>query len=219
MRIYGDVARCVRVLGEGMPDIPAQASVMGATVDGDRARTRVGLNTGDGDRIAGTLTLRYERGGWRVDGFDADLLRGQLGATVAGHLQATAASERDVIQRCVRRSADRMSDSEVTRLAYSVLGARRAGLTTTYRWLARCRAAAGISLLRQAFERLVGEEVDGIAPQRLECVLRGLRVIVSDDRVTDVLASGSIDSPAAERRLANPVAQAAAVCDLASPPG
>lgn len=103
--------------------------------------------------------------------------------------------------------------------SYGVLGQRRTGLTAVYRELARCRSG-DISLLRRVFERDALDEIrldPATTPNDVKCVLRGLRIITSDALIGEVLATGGIETEAAQKLLYPALLRAAAACNAPKP--
>ena len=218
MRVYGSVSRCKRVVGEASTAPYFDAHVLAVTIVGMRALVRVVIENGDDPDIVGNISMRYERAAWRIDDFDAQYLRSELGTAVAGQAEIVDEAEAADVHRCVTRGFEHVGDATIRRIAYDVLGARSTGLHAIYRKLATCRSE-GISLVRRLFERELRdlETSLGSLSDEDNCILRGLRITTSDELIADVLAAGGVDSRLGWQKLLPKVREVAAACNASTP--
>jgi hypothetical protein len=209
-RVYGSSRRCRQVVERDSPAPNFDATVVDDRITGQHAVVRVLVKNGDEDDLEGELKLRYERAGWRIDDFEADYLRSELGKDVAGAADVVEPVLTDQLDSCIVRGFRHVSDANLTRIAYGVIGARRAGLLAAYRRLAKCRPG-GISVLRRIFERDFREQTH-LSREQLDCVLRGLRIGVPATSVAAIMAASGTAGSLSRRLLAPRVRAAANAC-------
>lgn len=217
--VYDSVARCKRIVARFSDPPNFDANVIATKVTGQRALVRLTLKNGDDPDIAGTVTLRYERAAWRIDDFDAQYLRSELGKFVAGEAGVVDAVLQGDIATCIDRRFRTVPAFAIKRVAYGVLGARHSGLLRVDRALARC-GARGVSLLRRIFEQDILDEIQSnraTTRNNVKCMLRGLRIIAPDPLIGEVLASGGIDGKVAEKLLYPALLRAARACSAPRP--
>jgi hypothetical protein len=218
-RVYGGVSRCKRIVARFSAPPNFDTNVVATKVAGQRALARVVVKNGDDPDIAGTVTLRYERAAWRIDDFDAQYLRSELGKVVAGEAGVVDAVLQADIGACIDSRFRTVPAFAIKRVAYGVLGARHSGLLTVNRALARC-SARGVSFLRRIFELDVLDEIQSdpaTTQNNVKCVLRGLRIIAPDTLIGEVLASGGIEGNVAEKLLYPELLRAARACNAPKP--
>jgi hypothetical protein len=218
-RVYGGVSRCKRIVARFTAPANFDTNVIATKVAGQRALARVVLKNGDDPDVAGTVTLRYERAAWRIDDFDAQYLRSELGKVVAGEAGVVNAVLQADIGACIDGRFRTVPAFAIKRVAYSVLGARHSGLLTVNRALARC-SARGVSVLRRIFEFDFLDEIQSdpaTTQNNVKCVLRGLRIIAPDPLIGEVLASGGINGKVAQKRLYPELLRAARACNAPKP--
>ncbi len=200
-RIYGDLRRCHKAErpdeGERTPT-DADASVVKA---GDGVATvRIRIIGGDIDGVAGTISLRDESGGWRLDRTGTDL----VDALVAAGLRMGFGDDipRDAIACVARRLRSSIGDGED--LLRVIVAEDRDTGPDVLRALFACRP----SEIRERFESGVRDAIGDELPDDVtDCIIRRLRSSVSDDELLMLLRDRATARQAGERAARTCVAQ------------
>lgn len=219
VRIYGSASRCRRIVAHALATPNGDVSVLASNIVGSKAVVRLTVKNNNQDVVAGSVNLRYERAAWRIDDFDADYLRADLGSTVVDQAGVTDGATSDDGDTCLTRAFAHTPAARLKRIAFGVLGRRHPALLAVYGQLAKCRMN-GISILRNIFESDMTEELQPDykpASDHLKCVLRGLRFLVSDAIVGDVLAYGGVQGRLAEQKVYPKLLGAATACAAPKP--
>lgn len=218
-RIFGDVAQCERAARsqEKGSEPPTGVRTSGVRVAGPTATADVEFVGGDTDGASGFLELRRERGRWRVDDIGEDLLRAMLVTGIESGADG-GLLRRPQVRRCVRTKFERLPDDELKRVAYMLLSERRDSRVEAVRLIVSClRTPDGKSLLRVQFERGITARLrERGAPRPLvDCIVRRLRVDVSERQLAELVTYEGLISP----RLTRQFERAVLACrDSRAPP-
>ena len=211
-RTFKTRPRCVRVQEDDEDeDEPADAvDFSRVVVDGDRATTKIKVRGGDTDGAAGVLRLVREDGHWRIDDLSAPFLRSLMERglrTDEGDEELPASAE-----ECLRRFNGTLSNAELRKLAYGLIGHMKEATRRTFETLADCEGDGGRSALRETFELAVTKwlEERGADEQVIGCIARALRDDISDEELVELGASED------DRAIVSEVAKAARACKLHS---
>lgn len=205
-RTYRSRARCVRVQTEDDEDPADSVSFSRVEVDGDKATAEIRIRGGDTDDAAGGLDLIREDDDWRIDQVSAPLLRSLVEAGLdsqdGGQLPRGAGD-------CLKQGLRGLSDAELRRTAYALIGETEAGERRTFELLAGCRGRGGRSALQQIFEQGIAGSLRqrGSNDAQIRCVLNRLRADVSGDELAAALAGAG-----ARQRTARLIAPAITAC-------
>jgi len=126
-RFYGEMAQCLEkvrrleIVRSEADDKPTRdVRVSNITVDGNAARGRAQFVGGDGDGAAGTLQVRKEGGGWRIDDLGSDLQRSLLEHQLERKIKDTSFDNKPVIRACTTKRLADLPDNRLQRLVYGV---------------------------------------------------------------------------------------------------
>ncbi len=222
-RVYDTAARCVSVQDDDEKP-PSDVPVSDVTIDGDAATARAKFVGGDTDGAAGTIELRKEDGGWRIDDLGTDLLRSVFTTGIdASFGEENEAFREPKIRACVRRALTELPDDRLRSLAYDAVGERKGANERLGRVLTPCLSISGSgrsgdrSFVRDKFEEGIrdGARRNGVPPATVNCIIRELRSSISDEEIGALAASGGELTPKAQRA----VARAFSACGVRSDDG
>src|SRR4051794_7921136 len=175
------------------------------TVKG-HASAHVKVVGGDTDGAMGLVALTKEDD-WRVDDLSTPFLRSTFNTSLA-HDKDTPPK----VVRCVTSAATRIPDGEFKPFSYGLLGHRPAQTKRLLYMVSRCdRRTDGRSVIRHPLEREIAKQLKkaGAPPDRVDCVLRRLRLTLSDKRIIEL--SVKDDKPSRDK-ITREVVAAALAC-------
>jgi len=230
--VYGSLATCKKAETPKPDDSPKPtgANASSVKVDGDEATAIITVEGGPADGSSGELSFAKEDGEWKVQDLGVGFLRSQLTTTLT-HPDAEDAKGPlgdAKVQTCIVRAFDAVSDTELRTIAFEAIrdappNAKFVEIFTTCTTNATDATDATDdtsttssddsdevpSLLRSQFESGIRQAAkkDGATDEQIDCVVKKLRVTISEDDIVAAIGKGSDSGSDLAQRTARAIQQ------------